>query len=196
MKTLKECLEMKRSLLSICLLLGLFSLLVGCDSVLEKEKKEPVDVLMDYKDTAVGDATAVSHISYILPAGEHVKQIDLQTKETPYEITIDYGVKEDSDTTVEDFENEWDENNTKRALLNNAIAFFILVNNVDVVHFNVETETPVSFSITREDIDTFVGKDVREYSNDAKLWKVEIEEDIISDDAKVNAFYAMHPLQS
>ena len=196
MKTLKECLEMKRSLLSICLLLGLFSLLVGCDSVLEKEKKEPVDVLMDYKDTAVGDATAVSHISYILPAGEHVKQIALQTKETPYEITIDYGVKEDSDTTVEDFENEWDENNTKRALLNNAIAFFILVNNVDVVHFNVETETPVSFSITREDIDTFVGKDVREYSNDAKLWKAKIEEDIISDDAKVNAFYAMHPLQS
>ena len=196
MKTLKECLEMKRSLLSICLLLGLFSLLVGCDSVLEKEKKEPVDVLMDYKDTAVGDATAVSHTSYILPAGEHVKQIALQTKETPYEITIDYGVKEDSDTTVEDFENEWDENNTKRALLNNAIAFFILVNNVDVVHFNVETETPVSFSITREDIDTFVGKDVREYSNDAKLWKAEIEEDIISDDAKVNAFYAMHPLQS
>ena len=120
----------------------------------------------------------------------------MQTKETPYEITIDYGVKEDSDTTVEDFENEWDENNTKRALLNNAIAFFILVNNVDVVHFNVETEIPVSFSITREDIDTFVGKDVREYSNDAKLWKVEIEEDIISDDAKVNAFYAMHPLQS
>lgn len=187
---------MKRSLLVIGLLFSVFSLLVGCHSVLEKEKEEPVDVLMAYKDTAVGDATAVSHISYILPAGEHVKQIALQTKETPYEITINYGVKEGSDITAEDFESDWNENNTKRALLNNAIAFFILVNNVDEVHFYVEKEKPVSFSITRKNIEDFVGKDVREYSDDAELWKKEIEENIMSDDEKVNAFYAMHPLQS
>lgn len=187
---------MKRMIISLGLLVGLCMVLIGCSSVLEEEKKDPIDVLMDYSHTLIGDATAVSHISYVLPAGEHVKKISLQTKTVPYELTIDYGIKEDAKITAEDFESDWNENNTKRALLNNAIAYFILVDNLDVVHFTVETKTPVAMTITREQITDFVGKDVRVYSDDAEQWKADIEEGILKDDEKVNAFYEQHTLQS
>ena len=186
---------MKRLILVMCLIFSLFSVLAGCDSVLEKEKEDPIDALIAYKDTYVGDATAVSHISYILPAGEHVKTISLQTNETPYEIAITYGIKEEADVTEETFESDWNENNTKKALLNNAIAFFTLVNNVDVVTLSVETTSPQLLTVTREQIEEFVGKNVREYASDAELWKEEIEEGIINNDEKVKAFYTLYPLQ-
>jgi len=119
----------------------------------------------------------------------------LQTNETPYEIAITYGIKEEANVTEETFESDWNENNTKKALLNNAIAFFTLVNNVDVVTLSVETTSPQLLTVTREQIEEFVGKNVREYASDAELWKEEIEEGIINNDEKVKAFYTLHPLQ-
>ena len=41
---------MKRFLISICLIVSSFSLLAGCSSVLEKEKKDTIDVLVPYAE--------------------------------------------------------------------------------------------------------------------------------------------------
>ena len=186
---------MKKLMFKVGTIILSAGLLVGCSSVLEEERKEPVDAVIGYKNTYIGDTSSVLKISYILPAGEYVKQLSLHTKEEPYEMTVDYGLKEEQDISKEDFEKDWSERNTKKVLLNNAISYFVLINNVGVVHLNVETTTPYKLTVTREDIESFVGKDVRTYADDAELWKKEIEKDIIENEERVDEFYKNHSLQ-
>lgn len=186
---------MKKLMFKVGTIILSVGLLSGCSSVLEEERKESVDAVIEYKDTYIGDASSVLKISYVLPAGEYVKQLSLQTKEEPYEMTVDYGLKDEQDISKEDFEKDWSERNTKKALLNNAISYFILINNVGVVHLNVETTTPYKLTVTREEIESFVGKDVRMYADDAELWKKEIEENIIENEERVDEFYKNHSLQ-
>ena len=50
-------------------------------------------------------------------------------------------------------------------------------------------------TVTREDIESFVGKDVRTYADDAELWKKEIEKDIIENEERVDEFYKNRSLQ-
>lgn len=185
---------MKRFLLSISVLVGLFTLLTGCKSVLEKEKEEPIDVLVSYAGSRVGDASSVVNIGYILPGGEDVKQVELQTDERPYGINIVYGLKEGSERKQDDFQTDWSEANTKRAFLYNSIAYFALVDNVDQVTFRTEADAPHSLTVTRADIEHFLGKDVTDYSEDTELWKKEVEEGIMLNDDKINEFYSAYPL--
>lgn len=185
---------MKRFLITISLLVGSITVLTGCKSVLEKEKEEPIDVLVSYAGSLVGDASSVVNIGYILPGGEDVKQVELQTDEQPNEINIVYGLKEESEREEEAFENDWSDMNTKRAFLYNAIAYFALVDNVDQVTFQTETDTPHSLTVTRADIEQFLGKDVRQYATDAEIWKTDVEEGIMLSDDKIEEFYAAYPL--
>ena len=186
---------LKRLSVPIILIVSSFLILTGCSSVLEKEKKNPIDLLVSYEGTLVGDSSAVVNIGYILPGGEDVKQVALQTEEKPFEITISYGLKEGSEKEQEDFESDWTEANAKKAFLNNAIAYFILVDNVDRVTLQVETESPHELTVNRTEIEQFIGKSVKEYAKDAELWKEEIEEGIINNSDKVNEFYSAHSLQ-
>lgn len=186
---------MKRFLISICLIVSSFSLLAGCSSVLEKEKKDTIDVLVPYAGSLVGDSSSVVNIGYILPGGEDVKQVALKTDEHPYGITIEYGLKEKTEKQEEEFKNDWTESNTKKAFLYNAIAYFILVDNVDQVTLHADTESPYSLTVTRADMEQFLGSNLKEYAADAQAWKEEIEEGIINNSDKVNEFYSAHPLQ-
>ena len=186
---------MKRFLISICLIAGSISILTGCSSVLEKEKENPIDVLVSYAGSLIGDASSVLNIGYILPGGEDVKQVSLKTDEQPYGITIEYGIKEEAEKQEEEFENDWTESNTKKAFLYNAIAYFILVDNVDQVTLQADTESSRSLTVTRADIEQFLGRNLKEYATDAEAWKEEIEEGIIHNSDKVNEFYSAHPLQ-
>lgn len=185
---------MKRFLLSISILVGSFSVMAGCSSVLEKEKEEPIDVLITYAGSLVGDSSSVVNIGYVLPGGEDVKQVELQTEEQPYGISIVYGIKEESERTNESFESDWSEMNIKRAFLYNAIAYFALVDNAGQVTFRTETETPHTLTVTRAEIEQFLGKDVTQYAQDGELWKADIEEGIMDGDDKINEFYTAYPL--
>ena len=184
----------KRFLISICIITGLVSIMTGCSSVLEKEKEDTIDVLVPYAGSLVGDASSVVNIGYILPGGEDVKQVALKTDEQPYGITLEYGLKEESEKQEEEFENDWTESNTKKAFLYNAIAYFILVDNVDQVTLQADTESPQSLTVTRADIEQLLGKNLKEYAADTEAWKKEIEEGIINNSEKVNEFYSAHPL--
>ncbi|WP_019242706.1 MULTISPECIES: DUF4825 domain-containing protein [Bacillus] len=180
---------MKKSLWMISTIVLMLSVLVGCESVQEKKRKDPIDALITYKDSYVGDSSAVVNISYILPGGENVQRVSLQTEKKPYSITIDYGLKEGSDLTKEELDKLWNEKDARKAFVNNAIAYFILVKNVDVITFNVETTKPQSFSVTRTEIEKFVGKDVTEFADKPSLWKKEIEEGIVNNPDKIKQFF-------
>lgn len=169
---------------------------MGCTSDRPETKENTVEGLLEFKDTYIGDSSAVVNMSYLLPGGKYVKRVSLQTNEKPYGITIDYGMKEDADVKEEDFEEYWEDQVTKRAFLNNATTYFILVQNVDVVEFVLHTAEQKSFRVTREQIDAFYGKDVRTFAESEKAWQKDVMEQTIGDDEKVDAFFKEHPIQS
>ena len=53
-----------------------------------------IDKLLEFKDSYVGDNSAVGNIIYNLPGNVYFGGMTLQTNETPYEISMDYGVND------------------------------------------------------------------------------------------------------
>ncbi|CAH2214208.1 DUF4825 domain-containing protein [Tepidibacter aestuarii] len=169
---------MKKIFVIGIILMFSFSVLIGCESSEDKSvnstKKINIEKLIEYRDSYVGDNSAVGGILYNLPGNMYVKQFSLQTNNTPYSIKVDYGLDKNSNLKKEDFNKFWDSESVKNIFLNNATTLFILVKNVDEVEFNLDTPNKQSFSITRKELETFYGKDLREYSNDISVWKKEI----------------------
>ncbi|MED3961288.1 DUF4825 domain-containing protein [Niallia taxi] len=60
-------------------------LLSGCNT------KETNKDIFQYKDSNVGDNSAVGNIVYKLPGAQQLSGIELKTKEEPYGIILNYG---------------------------------------------------------------------------------------------------------
>ncbi|MEH6942358.1 DUF4825 domain-containing protein [Bacillus sp. JJ722] len=187
---------MKRIIMMMCSVILCSVILMGCQSKKEETKENTVEELLVFKDSTIGDSSAVVNMSYLLPGGKYVKQVSLQTEQKPYGLTIDYGVKEGTNIKQEAFEDDWDDKVTERTFLNNATTYFILIENVDVVEFKLHTKALKSFKITRQEMNDFYGKDVREYADDKEAWNEEVLNNTVGDDAKVEKFFKKHPIQS
>lgn len=176
------------------LVLLLVVFLVGCQSSETQHhpigpitdiKAVSIETLLKYQDSYVGDASAVGGIVGNLPGSGFVKQISLETTNAPYGIQVDYGLRENSNLQKE-FVQFWDEENTKNILINNAVALFVLVQNVDTVTFNLDTPNKQFFSFTRKELENFYGKDLRLYAQDKTLWEQEVLTDLINSSEKLN----------
>lgn len=213
------------SLVAISLLL-----LVGCVGLTDSKSKENViehsvagkvvdiDKLLEYKDSYVGDSSAVGGILSKLPGSVFSRGFSLQTSSEPYGIEVNYeltddqivnrkaltdffGYTEEFATTYgiregtnirfgeEDFIKYWNDDSAKKIFLNNATTFFILVKNVEEIRFNVNTTEQLTFSITRKELEAFYGKDLRTYSKDKPLWEKEVLEDTIYSDSRIESFF-------
>ncbi|WP_246366986.1 DUF4825 domain-containing protein [Paraliobacillus salinarum] len=153
----------------------LFSLLVmfllsGCNS---NSSNTDAD-LFQYKDSYVGDNSAVVNSVIRLQGEQHFSGIELKTKEKPYGITVNY---------------EWSESklNTKETVINNASYLFTLIQNVDWITFNFEmVEGMETYKITREGLQEWYGIEWNEVQNENSLNKI-IKESL-EDKKKVNQF--------
>ncbi len=182
---------MKHSFLSIMVFAALL-MLIGCQSN-QIHQDESIAKLIAYKNSYVGDNSAIFHIVKGSIAGRYVKEISLETKKQPYGITVNYGSKHNTDDKAENFEEYWNTEQTKKAFLNNASTLFILVDNVEVIKFHLETNKQELFTITRNELEEFYGKDLRLYADNEDLWRKEIIEATINDKEKLNAFYKKYP---
>src|SRR3954453_2013029 len=99
-------------------LLVLF-LLSGCNS----NDRNINNDIFQFKDTFVGDNSAVGNIANQLPGAEQLNGFELKTKEEPYGIILNYDWIES--------EQEYNETVTY-----NATFLFTLVQNVDWITFN------------------------------------------------------------
>ncbi|WP_237252669.1 DUF4825 domain-containing protein [Turicibacter bilis] len=151
----------KLIMFSILTLLGL----VGC------EKATPVTSmteLLNYKDSYVGDNSAVGNIIGRLPAHEYLDSFELQTSQEPYEITINYKLFDEATVELED-------GSTSKASLNeilqgNSMTILSLVKNAEIINFKVGDQDTVTFD--RATLVDNYGKLLESISEECYLCKI------------------------
>ena len=114
--------------------------MVGCGKSTEQkeastESKVNLTTVLKYKDSYVGDNSAVVNIVNNLPANIYNDGIELQTTSKPYEITIGYKRFEDIDIRFED--DSLLSSSFTNVMKNNALILLSLVKNADIVNFDM-----------------------------------------------------------
>lgn len=155
---------MKNKRFMVIIFILLFSLhLTGCknqsaqisESYIEDFTQVKVDELMKYKDSYIGDNSAVINIVSALPGNRYDPSFSLKTKEKPYGLAISYKVNE----KVEDegYLNFWKDINSEKLLENNAMILFSLIPNVESIKFEIEgidNVTEYSYEYSRKELES------------------------------------------
>lgn len=151
----------------------LFSLLIllflnGCNS------REVDEDIFQYKDSFVGDNSAVGNIVTLLPNSEYFNGFELKTKEEPYGIILNYkGIGVDEI-----------EKNYKETAIYNATFIFKLVKNAKWITFNFDDQ---EYTITKQELENWYGKELSEYMSEEDLTK--LTQKYLEDENKVNQFF-------
>lgn len=104
---------------------------------IEDEDEIRANKLIKYKDSYVGDNSAVGNIVSNLSASVFSKEFSLKTNEKPYEILINYGPNKD--LGIKEYNRFWNSRDPNEILEKNAIVLFSLIQNVDIISFNVDS---------------------------------------------------------
>lgn len=147
---------MKKQLLVMTIIL-IIALTVGCTT----NQEEPFSTLLSYKNSYVGDATAVAGIIAELPGRNAYSGIMLHTSDKPYGITIKY------DITKEGWVNE----NEQNLMMYNAASLFALIHNVDTITFLLEADKDREVHFLRSEIEVLMDKDWAYYYDDPLHWE-------------------------
>ena len=138
---------MKQMLKFLSLSLLVILIVSGCNTNNEKED------IFKFKDSLVGDNSAVGNIVNQLQGAEHLKGFELETKEKPYGIILNYDWSES-------------EQNYKKTAVFNATFLFALVQNAEWITFNFDTQ---GYKITKENLQNWYGVDFSELKNEDDL---------------------------
>lgn len=187
---------MKKMGTTLVALAAAAALLSGCQSSEAKSANHSSinpKVLSAEKTPYVGDNSAVSGIVNKLPGAEHVKKLELETKEKPYGLTVVYGVKDGQDAAP--FENSWNPKTSDHLLLNNAAALLILIKNADWAELKIETEQPQTIRVTRAELENLFGSNLASYAANAEKWEKDVVERVKEGDSGIQKFLEGHTRQ-
>lgn len=159
----------KRITIRIISLLSLMMLLTSCSQSAESKTD-----LFQYKNSYVGDNSAVGNIVNELTYNNELNQISLETKKEPYGIILEY---KDIDTNSIDKE-------MKETVITNSTFLFALIKNVDWITFKFPDK---EFSVTREKIQEWYNNKLDGFENEQDLKKL-IQEHLKSEKT-VNEFF-------
>lgn len=131
-----------------------FSLLVllllsGCNS----NDRDSNNDIFQFKDSFVGDNSAVGNIANQLPGAEQLDGFELKSNEEPYGIILKY---------------DWTESEQeyKETVTYNATFFFNLVQNVEWITFNSHIG---EYTITKGSLQKWYGKELSEVQKEDEL---------------------------
>ncbi|WP_339214856.1 DUF4825 domain-containing protein [Solibacillus sp. FSL W8-0372] len=128
--------------------------------------------IFQYKDSYVGDNSAVGNIVNQLNYSNELKQISLHTKEQPYGITLEY-----NDITAD--------KEIKETVIANATYLFALIQNVDWIAFKFPAN---EFTVTKTEIQHWYNNKLDGFENEEDLKNL-IKEHLNSEDS-VNQFFS------
>lgn len=142
-------------------LLGLY-LLSGCNT------DHINDDIFQYKDSFVGDNSAVGNIANRLAGAKQLTGMELKTNEQPYGITLNYA---------------WEQSQKeyKETVVYNATFLFTLVRNVDWIVFHSDLG---QYMITKENIQSWYDTELNEIETEDELR--ELIQKYLADESKVN----------
>ncbi|PIC56478.1 DUF4825 domain-containing protein [Sporosarcina sp. P12(2017)] len=126
--------------------------LSGCSSTNEL----PNEGLFEYKESFIGDNSAVVHIIEQLRYAEQFEKVSLETKTEPYGMTIQY---EHLDTSME-------ESGYKEAAVYNASYLFTLIDNAEWVAFDFGGNT---YKVNKSKLEDWYGKELNDFTNEEEL---------------------------
>lgn len=137
----------------------------GCSTKNEEED------IFNFKDSYVGDNSAVGNIVSKLQGAEHLEGYELKTKEKPYGIVLNY---------------DWSdsEKNYKKTAIYNATFLFALVQNADWILFHFDNQ---EYKITKENLQNWYKKDLSELKNEDELKK--LAQEFLEDESKINQLF-------
>lgn len=110
------------------------------------ESKVNLTTVLKYKNSYVGDNSAITNIVNNLPANIYNKGIELQTASRPYEITIHYKGFDDISIRLED--DSVITSSFPYVMKNNALIILSLVQNLDIVNFDMDDGTIITYERT------------------------------------------------
>ncbi|RDW17088.1 DUF4825 domain-containing protein [Oceanobacillus chungangensis] len=154
----------KISMLPLLILL----ILNGCNAINANDND-----IFQYKDSYVGDNSAVGNIVSQLPEGKHLNGFELKTNEEPYGIILNY-----QGIATGDY---------KKIAINNATFIFTLIHNVEWVTFNFNNEDNEEYNVTKEKLQKWYEKDLSEFTNVDDLNS--FIQEYLQDDSKVNQYF-------
>ncbi|MGG3836427.1 DUF4825 domain-containing protein [Paenibacillus thiaminolyticus] len=163
---------MKKVSRPLIFLFVLLLALAGCDS---NSRSAGDKDIFQYKNSYVGDNSAIGSILGMLPQSDRLKQFSLSTAEKPYRITVQYN----------EAASPMSESEIRESVIFNATFLFALVRNVDQVHLELEGQ---SYLITREQLQSWYGKDLDQFENEQDLRN--LTQEFIPDKEKVDQLFA------
>lgn len=160
----------KFKILPVMIILSLS--LIGCESNSPKISNQDVKTtsqvktydLMKYKDSYVGDNSSVSNIITKLSANAYNAGFSLQTNKEPYGITINY--KANQNLGEEDYNKFWSGKEINEFLEKNAVVLLSLIQNADVIEFNVDNIGEKSYKYDRKSLEQKYGGDLKNLFKD------------------------------
>lgn len=155
---------MKKSLkLSSFLLLAIL-IVSGCNTKKEED-------IFKFKNSYVGDNSAVGSIVNQLQGAEHFKDFELKTKDKPYGIILNY---------------DWSDakENDKETAIYNATFLFALVQNADWITFNFDNH---EYKITKESLHSWYGKNLNALESEDETEK--LVQSYLGDENKINQLF-------
>ena len=161
---------MKRTPIFYISMLFVLIVLSGCSQNADSKAD-----IFQYKNSYVGDNSAVGNIVNQLAHSNEIKQISLHTKEQPYGITLEY-----NDITAKNATKEM-----KETVIANATYLFALIQNVDWVTFKFSTN---EFTVTKTEVQHWYNNKLDGFENEEDLKNL-IKEQINSEDS-VNQFFS------
>lgn len=119
--------------------------MVGCSNYFMKEEEVEnsinynISSAIEYKDSFIGDNSAIVNIVLNLPGEKYYDEIELRTDKEPYGVEIKYRAFEEATIKLE---NGTILTFTKdQVLKGNAIVMFALIQNLDIIRFTVDDGT-------------------------------------------------------
>ncbi|KWZ68338.1 DUF4825 domain-containing protein [Bacillus altitudinis] len=149
--------------------------------------------LSKHKGTYLGDNSAVHQILLDLPGGA-IREFEIIDGKA---LDVTYGIKEDANYTEEQFDEFWfDEKDTiEKTYLYNALALFILIDNVEQVTLKMNSNDEPSVTFKRKQLEKKLPHSFKVYKKDTKLWEKELVEGIVKSKEQRQALYKVFPMK-
>lgn len=142
---------------------------VNIESEVKKVEVVNIEAILEEDLVSTGNNSQICRIISYLEGNAYFSKLENTYEEPPYKMKIYYSGNKI--LGLDDYMDYWDEENTNRILLNNAIVLMAMADDLEQIEFILEEKENGSYTFTRNEINDKCGMDVSKLRKDKKLLK-------------------------